>query len=57
MCYHHDTGAFFVLFVNNVHEESTIDWVKSFGRLVENEQFGIIHNCDAELDFLLLSTR
>ena len=46
-------GAFGVEFVDDVHEKATIDGVEAFGWFVEDEEVGIVHDSDAELDFLL----
>ena len=48
-----DGGAFGVKFGDNIHEETSVDWVEALGGLVENKQLGIVHDSDAELDFLL----
>lgn len=40
---------------DDVHEEFAIDGVETLGGLVEDEEFGVLHDGDAELDFLLLT--
>ena len=45
--------SLFVEFMDNLHEEAAIYGVEAFGWFVENKEVGIVHDSDAELDFLL----
>ena len=50
-------AAFLVELINNVHQEAAVNWVETFGWFVENQQFWLVHDSNAELDFLLLPLR
>lgn len=50
-------AALLMKLFDNFHEKLAVNWVKAFCGLVEDEEFGLIHNCDAELDFLLHTLR
>ena len=40
-------------FGDDIHEELAVNGIKTFSGLVQDEEFGVAHEGEAELDFLL----
>ncbi len=43
--------------VDDVHQEAPVDGIKALGGFIQDQQLGIIHDGDAQLNFLLLAAR
>ena len=51
---HRGTGTF--LFLDDVHQQAPVHRVKPLGGLIQDQQLRVVHDRDAQLDFLLLPT-
>ncbi len=51
---HDDGRAGEFLVFDDVHQQAPVDRVEALGRFVQDQQFGVVHDGHAELDFLLL---
>ena len=54
---HDYSRAFLLVFFDNFHEQTAINGVEAFGGFVENEQFRVVDDSQAKLNFLLLPAR